>query len=38
MEKDESLIPPGPYCYVPDIEKNKNKDKKNNKKKNKSKK
>lgn len=24
MEKDESLIPPGPYCYVPDIEKNAN--------------
>lgn len=27
MIKDESLIPPGQYCYVPDIEKNKNKDK-----------
>jgi len=25
--KDTSIIPPGPYCYVPDIEKNKNKDK-----------
>ena len=27
MEKDTSVIPEGPYCYVPDVEKNKNKDK-----------
>lgn len=26
-EKDTSVIPEGPYCYLPDIEKNKNKDK-----------
>lgn len=26
-EKDTSVIPPGHYCYVPDMEKNANKDK-----------
>lgn len=26
-EKDTSVIPKGPYCYVPDVEKNANKDK-----------
>lgn len=26
-KKDTSVIPNGPYCYVPDIEKNANKDK-----------
>lgn len=25
-EKDTSVIPKGPYCYVPDVEKNANKD------------
>jgi hypothetical protein len=27
MSKDTSVIPEGSYCYVPDVEKNKNKDK-----------
>lgn len=27
MSKDTSVIPEGPYCYIPDIEKNANKDK-----------